>query len=197
MSEKVVLTQEQADAVELIKRSNTEDKRLIDSAITMRDSRVFTFTGALEPLNELLITDFAKALYIGYGVKSGFKIGDKIIEEVNGKEVVEITGVDGSGYHLDRCHGYKNKLTVESHFRHATPEEIERRWWNKHGREPWEIKEEDIFEYLGDLYIVDWFDSRDVNFKRGKERNDDYTDSYDYVKEHFKVVCFAEDRKDV
>src|SRR5690625_2944359 len=48
--------------------------------------------------------------------------------------------------------------------------EKERRWWANHGREPWEIREDDTLEYLGDLYVIDWFDSEKVCLKSGIER---------------------------
>lgn len=134
----------------------------------------------------------AKALLIGYEVEPEFKRGDWV-KNVYNDDVGIVTEL-GSSYLK-----YDDGLSDGFHnFRHATPEEIaeekQRRFWHENGREIWEIKEEDILGYLGDPYIVESFNSENVTFEEGPL---DYMEPFDFVKEHFKVICFVEDRKDL
>ncbi len=198
---KVKITQEQADAIENI----TYREHAVELQINgwkHKENRC---------LNHLALDDFIKALYIGYEVEPEYKVGDWIVKR-NGEKfyithrgdgfpiAVRITNITTSlGVNvLQFCDGSVIRITEA---RHATPEEIakekERRWWAKNDRDVWEIREDDILEYLNDLYIVDSFDSEKVCLKSGIERKTNYAEPFDYVKRHFKVVCFAEDRKDV
>lgn len=184
---KVTLTQDQADAIERFKTSKQHAIRRYVNRSFRKSTCLYDIT-----LDELIC-----ALYIGYEVEPEFKVGDWVVtsdflepirkvKEVNDRLLVDNTRIVWRDF---------------GEIRHATPEEIakekERRWWAKHGREPWEIKEDDVLEYLGDLYIIDCFDSEKICLKSGIERKTDYEETFDFVKKHFKVVCFAEDRKDI
>ncbi len=202
MSEKVVLTQEQADAAERYKKDGHKMAEFVAHA--------HSFHGAYEPLKAIGIDDMARFLYEpnSYEVEPRFKSGDWIVNKnkqpfnVYSKPLaVEITSlVEDEGrararFADDCCAVYFDEI------RHATPEEIaeekERRWWKKHGRKPWELREGDILEYLGDLYIVDCFDSEMVCLKSGIERKSNYAETFGFVEKHFKIVCLVESRLDV
>src|SRR5699024_8613457 len=82
--------------------------------------------------------------------------------------------------------------------RNATQEEIaeekQRRWWAKHGRDVWELKEDDILNVNGAIRTVYHVDENKVYFY---EVSEIYT--LDIMKGSGTtiVVCFAEDRKDL
>src|SRR5690625_2713388 len=156
--EKVKLTQEQADAIKKLK-AEASNKEII----YMNTS---PFGGIhldkdKQTIFEMDLDELIRALYIGYEVESEFKVGDWVVtsdflepirkvKEVNDRLLVDNTGIVWRDF---------------GEIRHATPEEIakekQRRWWNKHKRELWEIREDDTLEYLGDPLIVDSFDSGD------------------------------------
>lgn len=76
--------------------------------------------------------------------------------------------------------------------------EKESKWWEKHGREPWELKIGDVLHdekegYTGTVEKIIAFNTDDevICFTDGKR---EYAKN---VPEQFKVVCFVEDRKDV
>lgn len=81
--------------------------------------------------------------------------------------------------------------------RHATEEEIEqekeRRWWERHGRDVWELVADDI---LIDENNYKSFIFKGVD-KRGSFRVGNLILKFEEVKEHFKIACFTEDRKDI
>ena len=187
--EKVKITQEQNRAIsELMEHpyNNTKDELLKEHAEL----------GGFVTLNDLDIDLplLAKVLYGRYEVESKFKVGDWV-KSRHGIGTGKITKIDKMGYYT-----YFGMIAASDDIRHATPQEIaeekERRWWAKHDRGVWEIREGDVLEYLGDPLIIDWFDSEDICFRRGKSNPVKYTENLDYVKEHFKVFCFAEDRQD-
>ncbi len=195
---KVKITQEQADALEAVR-----DREKVRSMIIRWHTGRGRWVGDEESLNELELDDLIRALYIGYEVEPEFEVGDWgfTIRECGQKgqvgQVVEVYKVFAR---LDYGDGTGSWWSFRD-LRHATPEEIaeekERRWWAKHDRDVWGIREDDVLEYLGDLYIIDCFDSEEVCLKSGIERKTNYAEPFDFVKKHFKVVCFAEDRKDV
>src|SRR5699024_8891965 len=84
-----------------------------------------------------------------------------------------------------------------SRLRHATPEEIakekQRRWWAKHGREVWELRENDILYYDDEFKEVEEV-SEIGAIMLSSERV--YT-PIETIKNKYSVACFAEDRKDL
>lgn len=177
--EKVKLTKEQAEAIET-KKGTTE------SAAIAKHLEGWTWPEN-KCLNDLSMEQFVKALYIGYEIEETFEVGDWV-KDTSTNAVIKIN---------DRKH--RNNLIDPRHttIRHATPEEIaeekQRRWWAKHGREVWELRENDLVsDKDGCSYTINLIKKDYVEFvefgmrKKVKE-----------IKESFKVICFAEDRKDV
>lgn len=187
--EKVKLTQEQEDEIIVLMRepyNNTKDELLVEHSKH----------GGFVSLNKVGISLplLAKALYGVYEVKPNIKIGDTVfVSWLNREgEFYKVEDVLSNGrIVIDNKNNDKPSMDI---VRLATPEEI---FWNDNDRGVWEIREGDTLEYLGDLLIVDSLDSEDVCFKRNKNYPEKYMENFDYVKEHFKVFCFAEDRKDV
>lgn len=189
---KVKLTKEQAKAIEKIKANQLEQiERLLANP---DDYGIFEWSKVLLKLSP---EEYYDALFEGYEIEETFNVRDYVTRIDNG-QVIKVIGVNREEKYvyesLSSMHMFKD-------IRHATPEEIakekERRWWANHGREVWEIREDDLLEYLGNVYIVDCFDSEAIWFRRNKYSYSDYSELVSFVRKHFKVVCFAEDRKDV
>ena|SRR5690625_211650 len=191
--EKVKLTQEQADAIKKLK-AEASNKEII----YMNTS---PFGGIhldkdKQTIFEMDLDELIRALYIGYEVESEFKVGDWVVtsdflepirkvKEVNDRLLVDNTGIVWRDF---------------GEIRHATPEEIakekERRWFAKHGRNPWELKEGDILSEHGNcqtrtIYRVCPL-TKSVKFYGDVE----WTRKYE-IRSNYLVACFAEDRKDV
>ena len=120
MTEKVVLTKEQAKAIEEFQKT----------------------------VHELGISsDELKVIFeSGYEVKPEFKENDWVCDMQHNKVArIDHRGVDDNCVWVDD-EDY-NFFAIEN-IRHATPEEIseekERRWWAKHGREFRQLKQSDL-----------------------------------------------------
>src|SRR5699024_1047502 len=102
-------------------------------------------------LNALSTDEFIRALYIGYEVEETYEVGDWVYVEAPKEglpNVYQVMNADKYSVNLDRLYGnFKN-----SKLRHATPEEIaeekQRRWWAKHGRNVWELREGDLLRCI-------------------------------------------------
>ena len=191
---KVVLTKEQAEAIETLKKEKSfrEIIKLNLHANTWGGTYVEKPKRIIVKMN---FDDLIKALYIGYEVKPEFKVGDWVYHQSDGI-VSQITRVNFNKLVSDAINtdGHKGWISCED-IRHATSEEIkqekERRWWEKHGREVWELKEGDILvetalNFPVEIHKVDdyvWFSKFDNRPKN-------------VVKETHKVVCFVEQRLD-
>ena len=188
--EKVKLTRKQADALE---------KAISDYGIdtTMHDHSPNNWGGLLAPLNELKPHQMARALYIGYEVEETFEVGnwvvyDNGVERGYGYKTNQIKDVDEQKAYFDE--GRRMHLTS---LRHATPEEItkekQRRWWVRHGRDVYEFKEGDLIK-RGDLTSeVEEVKEKIIWIKFNKSKGTYTREYYDQI----KVICFAEDRKDL
>src|SRR5699024_10060185 len=81
--------------------------------------------------------------------------------------------------------------------RHATPEEIAKekqsRWWAKHGRDVWELRENDLLYYDDDFKEVEEVTEFGV-IMLSSER---VYFPIKTIKSKYSIACFAEDRKDV
>src|SRR5690606_17331433 len=189
--EKVKVTREQAEAIEFAKK-NHPNIDIVKAYVNYRDWRL---CGELDSLKLLEFDDLIKALYNGYEVEPEFKVGDWVVIDYkeHGTKVGKIKGyIKKDAFYIDNNHAAGSIMNT----RHATPEEIvaekERRWWAKHGRDVWELREGDIlFDALYSVFQevlringteITWFDGDKA--------------SMDYVKERCKVVCFAENRLD-
>lgn len=187
MTEKVKVTREQAEAIEEIKD--------IDYAIN-----IHSFNKRPDsPLADMKTSELARALFVGYEVEPEFKENDWVYVEVPKEElpnVYQIMRVDNYSVNLDRLYGNHKKNEI----RHATPQEIaaekERRFWKKHGRDVWELKNGDLLTSDDDDYVevFEGFGRRMpkmIFFKDGTKYE------FSYIKEHYRIACFAENRLDV
>lgn len=196
---KVVLTKEQAEAIEKIKKD-------VKGGITYGNIEAQLHKRWTLPtfksLNTLNIKEFLDALYIGYEVEPEFKVGDWVVTESGYIGEIEfINKVEGwanVGYSKDTkirgvCLAKTFNLTAIE--RHATDEEIatekERRWWEKNGREVWELKEGDILisKKTDKVYEVGRVSDNVIKLNVSYYHIND-------VKQDFKVACFAEQRLD-
>src|SRR5690625_2377859 len=176
--EKVKLTQEQVEALQ-------NRLTFLKKSEIIRHHAVYSepWNGIHECLNSINLDDMIRALYIGYEVEPEFKVGDwvtcslfsGVYEITEDNQFLGIVQLDNNGGGIH-----------ESRLRHATPEEIakekERRMFATYDREPWEIKANDI---LLDKELNDYVS---VNF------GGMFSES---KRKLYKVVCFAEDRKDL
>lgn len=185
---KVKITQDQARALELAVADYGSDN-VMDN---------FTAGGiwsekSLKALNGIRPSVLARALYRGYEVEPHFKEGDCVVYEgMHPKLIGRIVSVEGE-LRVDTPRYTVPQSLPVSELRYATKREI---WWFENDRDVWEMREGDTLKYIGDLYIIDWFDSEKVGFKSSKESSGKFVETLDYVKEHFRVFCFAQDRKD-
>src|SRR5699024_10941610 len=157
-------------------------------------------------IDELTIQQVVDAYFGGYEVEETFEVMDWVTS-VSGA-TCQITKIRG-----DEIWGHWNKLTVTENYikkvnvRHATPEEIaeekQRRWWAKHDRNLWELREGDILisKKKPHSCVVKFVEATDENatllvdgiqdeFYEGSE-------TLEYMREEYKVFCFVEDRKDL
>ena len=201
MTEKVVLTREQAEAIE-------RGIKIYGKSRIMNDHEADGWVGNLVNLNGITKDEMARALYIGYEVEETFKVDDWVTS-VSGA-TCQITKIRG-----EEVWGQWNRLTVTENYikkvnvRHATPEEIskekQRRWWARHGREVWELKVNDEIRHKESdrrFDIVHIFDNGDINMERTStndyKQKEVVTVKRSYISNYYyEVVCFAEDRKDV
>ena len=187
--EKVKLTKEQVTALE---------KAINDYGIdtTMNDHSPHNWGGCLSPLNELKTHQMARALYIGYEVEETYKVGDLVVHIPTGI-IGEISHVNGNWINFFHSDEQKAVNISVNDLRHATPEEIaeekQRRWWAKHGRDVYEFKSGDLIDH--EHYVVEVMEVRsdmlrvEINAAVGTITKE----YYDLI----KVICFAEDRKDM
>lgn len=140
-------------------------------------------------LYELSTIELAKAFIEGYEVTEEYKVGEWVKSLVNGS-IGTVTQV-GSDY-LKYDNRYSNKLHA---FRHATEEEVtqekERRFFAKHGREPWELKQGDLLSRNNASYTVWLVEADRVVFNEFA-----IIRTWEDVKENFRVSCFVEQRMD-
>ncbi len=193
MSDKVILTREQAEAIE---RYKEEQRELHEKQVRAQSVMLKEWT---KPLIELKTDEFMDAIYIGYEVEETFEVGGWVRYDngpSHGYKTQKITSIE---------HGYAWFSETESmplhSLRHATPEEVakekERRWWKSHNRDVWELKTYDVLINRGGTLFEVECAKKDVELweiqksKQGKRR------PFNYVKRNYKVICFAEDRKDV
>lgn len=182
--EKVKLTQEQADMIPKIK----------------------------DVFSKVKFRDLAMALDGKYEVEPEFNVGDWVVrtEELNHQnhhrgKVFKIKSVikgtlTGEMLVVD---GDDNSEHLFNNIRHATPEEAteekQRRFFAENGRKLWELKEGDVLEedsINGRPVTVTRSNKSSGVFFRTPSLNYMFTEM-DYIKKNYKVVCFAEDRKDV
>lgn len=204
MSEKVILTKEQAEAIEwALSESdvymNNPDELLSYSAFAGRQQdEEFKFKYELKPINDMKISQPARALYVGYKVELKYEVGDWIKRRIGRTFVYgQIDQIEFSivfGIFSDgQRHGF-HKSVVEL----MTPEEIaeekERRFFARNNREPWRLLRGDILIDMdtGYPYIVTNANSSVVHLNNGASVAD-----MKIIKDNYNVAAFAENRLDV
>ncbi|RFA36207.1 hypothetical protein CAI16_05285 [Virgibacillus dokdonensis] len=188
--EKVKVTQDQADALE-----RTGDK----GDVLATHIKYGWVHHDNECLNSLSIDEMARALYVGYEVIPSFKAGDWIVHEQSGYIGIITKITNGRYVYGDaRQDGFLAGFAQEV-LRHATEsevaEEIQRRWWKNYDRDVWELKPKDVLVAEDGGYLVEVkrvLSCGSPLFVGGVKST-----PLDEVEEMFKVVCFAQDRKDV
>lgn len=154
---------------------------------------------------KLTVNELHKVIDGEYEVESEFKVGDwAVYESVNGyNKIREIIEIRHETY-VYAYWSYPDELTWVSkrNIRHATPEEItkekQRRWWAKHGREVWELSLYDsVITKEGHPFTISYI-YRDYSGGTVKYElsNGAYYDKDD-MEDKFKILYFAEDRKDI
>lgn len=192
--EKVILTQEQAEHIELVK-----SERNIETVIgnVFFNKRKYRRENSINDVIESIgLEKMLKAIYIGYEVEPEFKVGDWIIDEFSGS----MTIIENAGYanDLNNCRNNIRKATKEE-----IAKEKQRRWWAKHDRDVWELKKGDIIEKLytplnlkvREITGVDdqFIYARGFEVERIFKINTNTTQ----IDANYKVICFFEDRKDI
>lgn len=135
-----------------------------------------------------------KAYINGYEVEPEFKVGDWIYN-TKAKRVAQIDHRFGNGDELWVDDEEFNFYHLNDS-RHATPEEIkqekERRFFNEHGRKPWELKVGDVLVKKMDNFplVVTEVNAEEITLNL-------LTCTRSEVKKCCKVLCFADDRLDV
>src|SRR5690625_729054 len=194
--EKVKLTQKQADAIEDLLKQYGDREILIHEYLYLTGE----INNNIEVIKRMNYDTFFGALYVGYEVEPEFKVGDWVFIDY-GEAGTEIGFIKGwinepHSFYIDKCHFGANVNEA----RHATPEEIakekERRWFAKHDRKPWELKEGDILSEHGNCRTQTIFRvcplTKSVKFYGDVE----WTRKYE-IRSNYLVACFAEERKDV
>lgn len=194
MSEKVVLTREQADEVELQKKDFNEFSDIITRRILTSDiNNYYNST-----FHSISVDELIRALYIGYEVERNFKVGDwvRINWSSSSPSIRKIIDIDME-FGVITIDGDQANINPSLQLLSlASPEEIEqekeRRWWGKYNRETREIREGDLL--VDSQYNFDevfQVDSEEVFLaKRGPV-------SIENIKENYLIACFDEDRRDI
>ena len=194
MSEKVKLTREQAEAIEKLKKMAVSDDVIIHNTVFYQVTERERDT-AYKPFKGIDLDTLIRALYIGYEVEPSIKIGDFVDIGLFGiSKIAEVTGVKGNTIAIngsEEYHEFKiNRVLTDE----EKQEEKQRRWWAKHGREVWELRDGDLlrstdtkktYELNNQTSYGAWFEGLTSGI------------AHRVVKRNYKVICFAEDRKDI
>ncbi len=188
MSGKVRITRKQADEVEIQKKELKPHDVVTRKIVSRRTNKVF---------KDIDLDTLIRALYIGYEVEPDFEVGDWVVHIPTGV-IGEISHINGNW--ISFFHSYEQKAVNISvnDLRHATPEEIakeeERNWWAKHGREPWELKEDDVLTRNDDGFP--WFVGKKRDSLPGYYLDGEHFNLED-IRNNYRVMVFVHDRRDV
>lgn len=188
---KVKLTQEKADVLEgVITRVGSNEH-----IVSMHADKEVPWGQEEYAMNDFSLDTLIRALYIGYEVEQEFKAGQYVAHKHGNIGI--ITEVNESVLKVEHYCGGVVYWTTDI-VNHPTPEEISKykqsRWWAKHGRKVWEIRDHDVLTHIsaGGTYVV-FYNSVETVMFYGGEANRAMED----VKNNFSIKYFAEDRKDV
>ncbi|WP_193065315.1 hypothetical protein [Oceanobacillus oncorhynchi] len=204
--EKIQLTQEQADRIDFLLNQwmpfngdAVEEALLKVHLDNWRDENN-------RCLNELSLDSMARVLYTpnSYEVIPRFNVGDWATRTVdnggflNEGRVFKIAKI--SGGHAWEGEANDSPAHLFENIRHSTSDEIqqekERRWWAKHDREVWELREGDTLkDEINYPHFVTRGNRTDQGLERTPSLNCIFKDM-EGIKRRFKVACFSEDRLD-
>lgn len=189
--EKVKVTQEQARAIEYIKKNYRLEFNI------EKHTRGWTNIKT-ESLNDLSLDGIIRSLYIGYEVEPEFKIGDWITCETVNKTSL----ITDAQHHIGafRIFVDDEDFATYSEYRHATPEEIaeekQRRFWKDNDRDEYELKKNDLLNINDDFLSIREFYGDEVIFENNCTEDREHL-MFLFKNGNAEVVCFAEDRKDI
>ncbi|MFC5587577.1 hypothetical protein ACFPRA_01470 [Sporosarcina soli] len=203
MTEKVKIPQSVADAyTDLETRwTLTDIFKMVTADFTVSDSHVQTLVEWNESGREDEGAGLMQLLLGQYEVEPEYKVEDWVIYKgFEGDVTVKIVAIQYEHARV-QFEGVSNWKEIADVERHATPEEIkvekERRWWAKHGRDVWELKQ-------GDVLMATRRTIYEVTADPKSHRFDCYTgngecdfDIEECKRDNWKVICFHENRKDV
>lgn len=197
--EKVKVTQEQAESIERHKEEITKRHE------QLKDNPMYVDEWA-KPLLKMSTNDYVNAIHVGYEVVPDYKIGDYVVvhgyaKEYNGK-VLEITNIIKERedfIYFEPSENHNDNFSLQGcDVRHATPAEIdkekERIFFEENDRLPWELKINDV--------LINRHTERPAVVTHAEEgcvKLDIHSKimNIDDLKLNNKVLCFAEDRKDL
>lgn len=193
---KVKLTQKQAVIIESLKKEHLEMLKELYEHPENYD------IGKHEPLMDLTAEQYHEALYDGYEIEEEYKVGDWVVNKNGSIGVIErITNALYSGKWWNGSEILGMNTIGPCFERHATTKEMiiakQRMWWHKHGRGVWNLRENDLLYH-------DYQITRVKEISNGKYRIPTWDtdvwirfDEIERLESDFKVICFAEDRKDI
>lgn len=183
---KVILTQEQADAVKKLKESIKVNHE------KFRSNHQCNLADWEYVLLDIPTEKYLNAIFEGYEVAPTFKIGDWATHKLTG-DIGIVDWANSESVYTDN-----DMVGRMKDFRHSTPEEIteeeDRRLFARHGRGVWELRKNDILynPWLGIRTVFHIRENGKVSFSEGHKEYE-----IDEIKESYRVACFAEDRLDV
>src|SRR5699024_4875730 len=196
--EKVKVTREIADAIKFgIKHHSKDD--IVRAHTNVKGWRLVC---ELKPLRHMPLDRLIKALYIGYEVEETFKVGDWVVDVYEGITRIDSKEKEGLWIGEGTLTWVNYDGECYERLRHATPEEIakekQRRWWAKHGRDVWELSLYDsVITKEGHPFTISYI-YRDYSGGTVKyELNNGAYYDKDDMEDKFKILYFAEDRKDI
>src|SRR5699024_5409243 len=143
---------------------------------------------------KLTVNELDKVIDGEYEVESEFKVGDWVLDVYEGITRIDSKEKEGLWIGEGTLTWVNYDGECYERLRHATPEEIaeekQRRWWAKHGREVWELRENDLLYYDDEFKEVE--EVTDIGaIMLSSER---VYIPIKTIKNKYIVVCFAEDR---
>lgn len=200
---KVKVTREQAIAIEDFLLHNVSGKRGMLNGHArhygIREVATKSWGYPFESLNDLLMSELADALYIGYEVEETFDVGDWVTTPLS--KVLLVKSLNTNSPNVTIVKLDNETVWGISLLRHATPEEIAtektRRWWEFHGRREGSLKEFDLIKgnTTNQIYEVLTQHNGATEMYRLPDRKS-YRTCIMNTTRNYRVICFAHNRLD-
>lgn len=181
----VKLTRKQEEALQII------DQKVPKSSAVNRHIKGWE-AEELKTLNDLSLDEFIKCLYMeDCEVEPKYEVGDYIFSRT-WEDIGKVTSINETTVTAER---FQDESKYIRHaYEHEIQHEKERRFWDRHGRDVWELREGDLIK------DNDSHDLKEVQKVKGRITvvgGFSGYDRIDFIKEYYHVVCFAENRLDV